>query len=358
MVSADLLINFALNGIVVGSILSLAAIGLTLVYGILNLSNFAHGDYLTLGAFAAFYFNVTVAAGGDFTTAVMAGTVIGVVLALAAAVDAFTTKRLETTERVVLASAGGVLLVLAAAQLWGAGVGLPRIFHTGILLPTLIAAVAVPAFAIGMDFAVWKPLRRKRATVLTFIIVSIGLALFLRHAIAMRFGATVKRYRYSAGPSIELGDFTLTRVKVATIVIAIVLIIVVHVLLKYTRVGKALRALSDNVELARVTGIDVDRMILYVWVIAGALAAVAGVLLALVTSVHPSLGWNLLLPIFAAVILGGIGSPYGAMLGGLVIGVAMEMSVAWNPNYRVAVAFAVLILVLLVRPQGILGGKV
>jgi len=359
MADAGLLLDFAINGLVLGSILALAAIGLTLVYGILNLSNFAHGDYLTLGAYSAFLFNVTLAKNGSITAAVWVGTIAALVLPGVAAVDRWRLHRLNATERRVLVGAGAVLLLTTGAQVWGADLGLSRIFSDGILLPTMLAVLSVPAFAVLMDLLLWRPLRRKRATLLTFIIVSIGLALALRHLIAMRFGSSLQTFDRTTGLPFEFGDIVITRVQLTIIVVAVVLILLVHLFLRYTRVGKALRALADNPDLARASGIDVDRMILYVWIISGALAAVAGVLLALNVNVNPSLGWRLILPIFASVVLGGIGSAYGAMLGAMVIGLSMELSVAIDTSgsYRPAVAFMVLIVVLLVRPQGILGGR-
>lgn len=349
MVDWSLIPAFVLNGIVLGSILALAATGLTLVYGILNLSNFAHGDFLTLGAYAAFFFNVTLVAQGGSPvgwTLALAGA-----LALAALVDLAWPRRLERAERGVLLGGAAALALVALAR--GSGLGL---LSNPMLLPILLAVVVVPIAGVLFELAIWKPLRRRRATVLTLIIVSIGLALALRHVLVMYFGSSPRIYERETLPPYRFAGLTLTEVQLTIIVVAALLILGLHVLLRYTRIGKALRALSDNMELARVSGIDVDRMILYVWILSGALAGVAGVLLAMNTQVHPSVGWNLILPIFAAVILGGIGSAYGAMAGGIALGVTMEVSVAWNPNYRFAVAFLGLILILLLRPQGILGG--
>ena len=130
----------------------------------------------------------------------------------------------------------------------------------------------------------------------------------------------------------------------------------VHYLLKRTTIGKAMRALSDNIDLAKASGIDVDRVIRYTWAIGMALAAVGGILYGLITNINPNMGWFMLLPMFAAVILGGIGSPYGAMVGGVVIGLAQELSTAILPTeYKQAVAFFILIVVLFIRPRGILG---
>ena len=128
-------------------------------------------------------------------------------------------------------------------------------------------------------------------------------------------------------------------------------------MLKKTRMGKAMRASSDSLDLARVSGIDVDRVILWTWVIASALAAVGGIMLGMDTMLREVMGWSLLLPIFAAIILGGIGNPYGAMAGGMIIGLSQEMSVAIiPPEYKPAVAFVIMIIVLLIRPKGVFGG--
>jgi branched-chain amino acid transport system permease protein len=130
------------------------------------------------------------------------------------------------------------------------------------------------------------------------------------------------------------------------------------VFLQYTKFGKAMRAMADNVDLARISGIPTNRVILIAWVIAGGLAAMAGIFLAMDTRLHPVMGWQLLLPVFAAAIVGGIGRPYGAMAGGLLIGVAMEMSTLFiNPAYKQAVAFAIMVATLIVRPTGIFRGS-
>jgi branched-chain amino acid transport system permease protein/neutral amino acid transport system permease protein len=122
--------------------------------------------------------------------------------------------------------------------------------------------------------------------------------------------------------------------------------------------GKAMRAMSDNEDLARVSGIDSEKVILWAWIIGGGLAAAAGVFLALDTRLNPQLGRNLILPLFAATILGGIGKPYGAIAGGMVIGIATELSTAFiEPAYKPAVAFAIMVLVLVHRPSGIFGGQ-
>jgi branched-chain amino acid transport system permease protein/neutral amino acid transport system permease protein len=133
-------------------------------------------------------------------------------------------------------------------------------------------------------------------------------------------------------------------------------VILVSGFLQYTRLGKAMRATSDNFHLAMVSGIDTDRVVLWTWMLGAALAAAGGILLGMSVRLQPIMGWDLLLPIFAATILGGIGSPYGAMAGGLIIGLAEELSTPFLPTqYKTAVSLVLLVLVLLVRPQGLCG---
>ncbi len=341
------LAGFAVNGVVFGSILALAAIGLTLVYGILRLSNFAHGDLLTLGAYMAFLFSTLQPGWGP--TAALFLAVGAVILVL---VDSRRALGLLPTERRLLLAAAGVLALAGLGQGW-----LP-ILGGGFALAILLAVVAVPLFNLGIDRIIWRPLRRKKATVVTLIITSIGVALALRNLIALYFGSDLQTYARPFRPSYIIGgSIIITQTQLVTVATASVLILGVHVLLKYTQVGKSLRAVSDDLELARVAGIDVDRMIAYVWILGGGLTGIGGVLLALNRNIHPELGWQTILPIFAAVVLGGIGSAYGAMLGALVIAVAMEISVAWIPDYRLAVGFGILILVMFVRPEGIMGVK-
>ena len=199
-------------------------------------------------------------------------------------------------------------------------------------------------------------MRNKGAGSVTLIIISIGLALFLRNLIIFLWGPDIKRYDLPVKRGIELGSVVITQNQIVVIIVAVICMFFVHYLLKKTTIGKAMRALSDNIDLAKVSGIDVDSVIRYTWAIGMALAAVGGILYGLITNINPNMGWFMLLPMFAAVILGGIGSPYGAMVGGLIIGLAQELSTAILPTeYKLAVAFVIMIAVLFVRPRGILG---
>lgn len=341
------------NGVILGAILALCAIGLTLVYGILNLSNFAHGDSLTLGAYLALYFGATLWVGYQYL--LPASFVMAVVLVGVALLDQLVLHRLTRAERVTVGLAGGVVgaVALVVAFLGTGGAGTT---NRVLLLATLLSVVVSVAFALTVEVALWRPLRRRGATVLSLVIASLGLSLVMRNFIQYAFGGDFRSFDRTVDISPTYFGVYVSNVGWLTLGVAVVLIALVHVLLTYTRVGKAMRALADNRDLAKVCGIDTDRIILYVWAIGAALVAVAGVLLALVqnNNVNVNMGFGLLIPIFASVLLGGIGSPYGAMLGGLIVGVAMRIGPA---KYDLAVAFAVLIAVLIFRPQGLLGRK-
>ncbi|MFQ6051199.1 MAG: branched-chain amino acid ABC transporter permease [Candidatus Hydrothermarchaeota archaeon] len=274
------------NGIIYGSIISLSAIGLSLVYGILNLANFAHGEYLTLGAYGAFFVSVTL--GFNLIFGILAGIAVTVVI--------------------------------------------------GLLL----------------DRFIWKPMREKKAGLVTLLIIAIGVSYLLRYSIQALWGARIRTFGLPIKEGIPLLGAKITYVQIAIILLAFSLMFLVHYLLRYTKIGKAMRACSDDIDLARVSGIDVDKVILWMWVIACSLSAIAGIMLGLDTHIRPTMGWNLLLPLFAAVILGGIGSAYGAIAGGMIIGFSQELSVAVIPSqYKPAVSFAIMIAVILVRPTGI-----
>ena len=276
------------NGLAIGSVLALAAIGLTLTYGILRLSNFAHGDFMTLGAY--------------FTW---------------------------------LANINGVNIWLA--MIFGA---------VGTIVMMLIA-----------EFLLWQPMRDRRASDTTLIIISIGLALFLRSGILLIWGSSNQSYDLPVVKALEFGDLRIAYYRVVVIALAIAAILALHFLLQNSKIGKAMRAVADNIDLARVSGIDVERVVLWTWIITGVLTAVAGGMYGLITTVRPNMGWFLILPMFASVILGGIGNPYGAIAGALTIGVAQELSVPFlGSQYKLGVALFIMVVILLFRPQGLFRG--
>ncbi len=279
------------NGVSVGSILALAAIGLTLTCGILKLSNFAHGDLMTLGAYFSWFAN---SKGMNLGLAMLIG-IIGTIIAM-----------------------------LISEQI------------------------------------LWKPMRNRRATPTSLIIISIGLALFLRSGILLIWGSNNQSYKLPIMQTVNLLGFEVPFYifeRTIVIVLAVLAIIGVHLLLKKTKIGKGMRAVADNVDLARVTGINVEMIVFSTWIVTGILAAVSGSMYGLLYGIRPNLGWFLILPIFASVILGGIGNPYGAIAGALVIGVAQEVSVPWlGSEYKLAIAIILMILILFIRPQGIFKG--
>lgn len=282
------------NGLVTGSVISIAAIGLTLVYGILGIVNFAHGDFLAFGAFMAFYVNVTLG--------------------------------------------------------------------MSILVATLVAMAVTAALGLSLEYTLWRPMRGKGAGLISLFIISIGVALVVRHVLFLIWGGRPRSYDVNVFQVYDLGLVRLSLSQAVVVVSAFSAIALVGIMLARTRIGKAMRALSDNRALASVTGVDIDRVTAATWVIAAGLAGLAGVLQGLVQNAfNPNMGFTLLLAIFAAVVLGGVGNAYGALAGGIALGLAMELS-TWNalaggisPIYKPVVAFVILIAVLLFRPQGILG---
>ncbi|MGG6297988.1 branched-chain amino acid ABC transporter permease [Leptolyngbya sp. AN02str] len=288
------LIQLFVNGIAVGSIIALAAVGLTLTYGILRLANFAHGDLMSLGA----YFTLTA--------------------------EAF------------------IPPALGAFRIWVA---------------IAIGALLTIGVALVTEKLLWSPMRDRRVSSTTLIIISIGLALFLRNGIILLWGAGNQRYQVPVLSALNFFGVRITQSRVIVVVLAIVAILGLHYLLQNTKIGKAMRAVADNVDLARVSGINVERVVIWTWVIAAGLTAVGGGMYGLITAVRPDMGWFLILPMFAAVILGGIGNPYGAIAGAYVIGIAQEISTYFLPaEYKLAVALIFMVMVLFVRPQGIFRG--
>ena len=222
--------------------------------------------------------------------------------------------------------------------------------------------VAAAALSVGLDFALWRPLRARRANFMSMFLASIGLALVLRQAIFLAWGPQPRAFDVDPFKVYTLGSVRLSGAQVIAIVVAVLAIALVGLLLSFTTLGRTMRAVADDRALAAVAGIDTGRVVLATWVLSGLLAALAGVLAGLVQSTFdPNFGFTLLLPVFAAVVLGGIGNPYGALAGGFLLGIVTELS-TWegfgggvDPVYKPVVAFAVLIVVLLARPQGLLG---
>ena len=282
------------NGLVTGSVIAIAAVGVSLVYGILRLVNFAYGDFMAFGALVTYSFNGPL----------------------------------------------GLSLVTA----------------------TLLGMAATAVLSVALDAILWRPLRARRAGFMSLFLASIGLALVLRQSLLLGYGPQPQTYRVDPYKVHVLGSVRLSQAQFITILVAAGVIVALGLFLARTPVGRTLRALADDRALAAIAGVNGRRMIALTWVLSGALAGIAGVLAGLAqTTFDPNFGFTLLLPIFAAVVLGGIGSAYGSLAGGLTLGLAMELS-TWpsffggvDPVYKPVVAFVVLAAALMVRPQGLFG---
>jgi branched-chain amino acid transport system permease protein len=223
-----------------------------------------------------------------------------------------------------------------------------------IAFPLALAATA--AATVAIDQVLFRRLRRTAPVIL--LISSFGLALILRSLIQLIWGPDNVVYSSDIQLPWRVLGLRIRPTHVTILATTLALVAVLHLFLQYTRIGKAMRATADNVDLARVTGIDTERVVIWTWVIGGALAGAAGIFLAMDTRLNPLLGWNFLLPVFAAALLGGIGKPYGAIAGGFIIGVATEASTAvLEPVYKPAVAFALIVGLLIVRPTGLMRGR-
>lgn len=277
-----------INGVVSGNYFALGAVGLTLVFGVLRLVNFAHGEFLTFGAY----------------------------------------------------------LMLA-----GSWLGLP------LVLAAVFGVAATALLGVGLEVTLWRPVRRKRVGELQLLLLALGLAFFVRNAIAFVAGPEDRGAGANVTRAVRVGDIVVGRTELIVTLCGVAAIVLVALGLRSTSLGRQARALSDSIQLAETTGIDTDRVVLVTWGVSGALAGLAGILFALPAGVvNPNLGFALILSIFAAVVVGGIGSAYGALAGGMLIGLVQEWStLVVEPQLKVAVGFAVLILVLLVRPQGLFG---
>ena len=283
------------NGFKLAMIIAITSVGLSLIFGTTGLSNFAHGEMVTFGALIAFGFN--------------------------------------------------------------------RSWASWSLLPAALVAVAVSAVAGGLfELGVWRPLRHRGTSLTSMMIVSIGIALAVRHIYLFLVGGAQLFYsQYTLQRDlVPFGPVEFAPRSVWIICISLIVIVCLALFLLRARFGKAIRAVSDNPELASSSGIDSDRVILVVWILGGALAGLGGVMYGLEYGVRWDMGFGLLLLMFAAITLGGLGNPFGALVGSLVIGIFVELWTWVVPNandMKNVGALLALIIVLLIRPQGILGSK-
>lgn len=287
---------YLVPGLTIGSVYALGAVGISMIFGILRFAHFAHGDLMTIGGY-------------------------------------------------------GVLTAI-----WLIPVNPLLLLPFGIVL-AIVAALAVDRFF-------YKPLR-DLPTIYT-VIASFGVALIFR-SLAQLFWSSGNQVFQSGvrRPLVLFDTFRISALHAQVIVLTILIAIALHLFLTRSKTGRSMRAVSDDPELAAVAGLDTEKVVRWTWIIGAALAATAGVFAGMDTSMHPNLGWNLLLPMFAAAILGGIGKPMGAIAGGLIIGIAEEtLTYTWfgpdpliAPSYKSAVAFLIMVGLLIFRPQGLFKGR-
>ncbi|WP_409330602.1 branched-chain amino acid ABC transporter permease [Trujillonella humicola] len=286
-----LAVQLFVDGLRFGLLIAISAVGLSLIFGTTGLTNFAHGELVTIGAIVAFYLNVD----------------------------------------------GGIPLIASAV--------------IAVIIGGLVGALN--------ELGLWRPLRRRGTGLIAALVVSIGLSLAARYLIQTVYGGRSNPYiDYQSQRARDYGAFALTDRDLFSIIISLIVLVGVAVMLQRSRIGKAMRAVADNRDLAASSGIDVNRVILVVWVMGGALAALGGVLLGLSDQVQWDMGFRLLLLMFAGVTLGGLGTAYGALVGSIIVGVFVQMStLVIRDDMKYVGGLLLLILILVVRPQGILGSR-
>jgi len=288
-------VQLLVDGLKLGLLLAMCSIGLSLIYGTTGLTNFAHGEMVTFGAMMAYLFHVTGVFGWQSS-----------------------------------------LLVAAVFVL----------FITGV------------AGGVFNQF-VWRPLRRRGVSLIAALVVSIGFSIFLRYVMLYRFGGRAGFYRdYRIQEKWDFVWFTIAPKDLAIMGLSVLILLGVGSALQFTRIGKAMRAVSDNRDLAESSGIDVEKVIRWVWVSGSALAGLGGVMFGVTESIGWEMGFRTLLLMFAGVTLGGLGTAYGALFGSIIVGLFIQMSSLVIPTDMKNVgALVMLVVILLVRPQGLLGRK-
>lgn len=278
------------SGIRMGLLIALASLGLSLIFGTTGLSNFAHGEMVSMGGLLAAAF------------------------------------------------------MTLTGNLWIAG---------------LFTVAAMALFGWVQDRVLWRPLRKRRLSLMQLMIVSIGLSIVMQYMFQFVWGAGIIRIDTRNPETFTIWGITMTVQSYVAMGVSLAAIILVGLALMYTRFGRATRAISDNPALARASGIDVDRVISVVWIVGAGLAGLAGLFLGLIfNGINWFTGGQLLLLFFAAVTLGGLGTAFGAFVGSMIVGMMVELTNLWLPgDLKFATALFVLIVILLVRPQGIFGRK-
>ena len=297
-----MILQALVDGVFTGAIISLGAIGLSLTLQIMRFANFAHAEFMTLGGY------------------------------------------------------------LALAIVWLIGPGSPTLgltFGWQLLVAALLASALAGLMAWGLDLLVFRPLRRQGAASLVLVFAAFGAALVLRHVLVLIWGH--ESYFYTR--ELQMGVMIVPGIRVMPdqvfiLALAVLLMVVLHLFLTFHRTGIAMRAMAESPALSQVCGIRVDSVMRTTWIISGFMAAMAGVFSALTPQLHPELGSNMLLSVFAAAIFGGVGSLPGAVLGGLLVGITENLFLlVADPGYKPAMPFLLLLAVLCLRPQGLLGER-
>ncbi len=300
------MIQHLVDGILVGSFLSLGAIGLTMAMHILRFANFSHAELLSIGAYCALVFD----------------------------------KLFESLLPILAAKIGPLSM-------------------TGALAISIVLSMAITGLsAVLIDRFIFQRVRQKGEE-LSMVFASFGMALIIRNIIGLVFGLSAELYSKDIAFAMILSRDPLLLVKpdqVFVLIAALILMFALHLVLSRTTFGFSLRAVAENPSLAQVHGVNLKRMIAAVWIIGGGLGAVAGIFYGLSYQITPVMGRDLVLPIFAATIVGGIGSVYGAVLGGFIVGIASNLALVILPSgYSPSVPFLMILAVLLVRPNGLFG---
>jgi len=299
-------LQFLADGILVGAMIGLGAIGVTLTYSILGFANFVHGEFITWGTYAA----------------------------------------------LTLAGGIGLLVGQDIAPLGPFSIGWP------VLVAGLIAMLLTGLLALLLDFLVFRRLRR-HGNAIIMVMASFGASMALRSMAEFIFTSEPAYFSRELQIAMPLGfGIRLTPDQMLMLGLTLVLVIGMQLLISKTQLGRSMRAVSENPALAQVAGIDVSRVVRVTWMLGGALACAAGIMAGITVQIRPFMGFDLLLPLFSAAILGGIGSVPGAVIGGLIVGLGESLAVQLiGANYRAAAAFLLLIAVLLVRPTGLFGRR-
>lgn len=290
------------DGILSGAIISLGALGILLTLQILRFANFAHSELLTWGAYIAL----------TMTQFITMGNPIG-----------------------------------------------PLSFGWQFVAAIAAAGLATAALATTIDKLVFQRLRSRVASPLTLVFAAFGVALIVRNLVLLFWGPEAHQYSNELQIAVEiLPNVRVLPDQIVILGLALALVILLYLLLRHSRFGTAMRAMAESPSLATACGVPVSSIILGTWIVVGVLSAAAGAFLGLASQIRPEMGFNLLLSMFTAVILGGIGSLSGAIVGGLIIGLAENLSaLVISTGYKQAVSFAVLIVVLFFRPQGLFGSR-